>query len=263
MSIQPQPQPSPPAEVSMLERGHVYFAYRPKLDVPVVRGPDDVQRLYLILSPRGKDSYRLLIVGEKRLPVLSGNGDRKTWAFVEKVSSNPEEVEDELDPKTYLTKTRGERRRPPARPAGEGVYAIVRHRGHTHLVYVLELPREPGEVQRALNIAREASYIVAVKNPKTPVEPGLGLDETRRARFPRGLQQRFRGRRFINLDPPDFLNHEGAEILLVGASADVEHELGLTLDREHESEETAAIFEDLRLEKSLHPITPLLKGTWE
>jgi hypothetical protein len=95
------------------------------------------------------------------------------------------------------------------------------------------------------------------------VPPGLGLDETRRARFPRGLQQRFRGRRFINQDPPDFLNREGAEILMVGASADVEHELGLTLDREHESEETAAIFEDLRLEKSLHPINPLLKGTWE
>jgi hypothetical protein len=248
--------------VSTLERGHIYFAYRPRVDVTVVRGPDDVQRLDMILSPRGRDSYRLLVVGEKRLP--APDGDRTTWAFVDKVSSDPEEIEDELDLRTYLTRTRGERHRPPARPAGEGVYAVVRHRGHTHLVYVLELPRELGEVQRGLNIAREASDIVVVKNPKTPSEPGLGLDEARRARFPRGLAQRFRGRRFINLDPPDFLDHEGAEIVLIATGADV-HELGLTLDREHEheDEETAAIFEDLRLEKSLHPIAPLLKGTWE
>ena len=256
-----KPSPSHVARsVRTPERGHIYFAYRPKLDVTVVRGPDDVQRLYMILNPRGRDSYRLLVVGEKRLP--APDGDRRTWAFVDKVSSNPEDVEDELDPKSYLTRTRGERHRPPARPAGEGVYAIVRHRGHPHLVYVLELPREPGEVQRGLKIAREGNYIVVVKNPKTPSEPGLGLDETRRARFPRGLAQRFRGRRFINLDPPDFLDHEGAEIVLIATGADV-HELGLELDREHEDEETAAIFEDLRLEKSLHPIAPLLKGTWE
>ena len=33
-------------------------------------------------------------------------------AFVEKVSTHPEEVEDELDPKRYLTTTKGERERP-------------------------------------------------------------------------------------------------------------------------------------------------------
>jgi hypothetical protein len=247
----------------VLERGHIYFAYRPRVDAQGAHGLADVQRLSMILSPQGKDAYRLLIVGAKSLPAPTGQEDRTAWAFVEKVSSRPEDVEVELDPKTYLTTTRGERHRPAARPAGEGVYAIVRHRSHTHFVYVLELPREPGEVQRALSIAREASDIVTVRNPRAEAPPGTGLDEARRARFPRTLQQRFRGRRFINLDPPDFLNHEGAEILLIATRAGAIEELGLTLDREHETEETAAIFEDLRLEKSLHPLTPLFKGAWE
>jgi hypothetical protein len=139
----------------------------------------------------------------------------------------------------------------------------VRHRGHTHLAYALELPTQPGRVQRDLNIAEEGSYIVTVKNPETPPAPGTGLDETRRANFPEHLQRRFRGRRFIDVDPPDFLDHEGAEIVLVGASHDVFEELGVQLDREHETAATAEIFTDLRVERSLHPVAPLLKGQWE
>ncbi len=147
------------ADAKILERGNIYFAYRPRVDVQTVHGLEDVQRLSVLLGPRGRDSYRLIVIGQKRLPAV--DGDRTAWGFVEKVASDPEAVEDELDPKRYLTTTHGERDRPAARPAGEGVYAIVRHRGHTHLVYVLELPAEPGEVQRALNIAREASHIEA------------------------------------------------------------------------------------------------------
>jgi hypothetical protein len=242
-------------EVSVREHGNLYFAYRPKLDVAVPSGRDDLQRLYLVASPRGRDSYRLIVIPEKRLPAVDGNGDRKAWGFVAKVASDPEEVEDELDPKT-------ERHVPAARPAGEAVYSIVRHRNHVHLAYALELPRPPGDVQRALNIVEEGSYIVAVKNPRVEQPPGVGLDERRKARFPRTLQARFRGRRFIPLDPPDFLDHEGAEVVLVGAHRHVFAELGIRLDPEQETLATAEIFTDLRLEMSLHPVTPLLEGRW-
>lgn len=37
---------------------------------------------------------------------------------------------------------------------------------------------------------------------------------------------------------------------------------GAHLDPEHESEATAEIFTDLRLEQSLHPVEPLLRGKW-
>jgi hypothetical protein len=181
---------------------------------------------------------------------------------VDKVGSKPQEVEDDLDRKEYQTKTRGERVQPEARPAGEGVYAIVQHGDHTHLAYVLELPDTPGEVQQSLNIAEEASYIISVKNPEQPSPQGVGLDESRQADFPKKLQARFRGRRFVEVDPPDFLNHEGAELLLIGASGDVYEDLGIELEDEDESESTAEIFNDLRLEKSQHPTEPLLKGKW-
>jgi hypothetical protein len=253
----------PARETHFLEHGHIYFAYRPRVDATAVTGVDDVQRTYMILSPRGKASYRLIIIAQKRLPAMGREGDRRAWGFVEKVSSQPEEVENELDPKTYLTKTRGERHRPAARPAGEGVYAIVRHRNHTHLACVLELPETPGEVQRALNIQRDGSYIVTVRNPKAPAAVGSGLDAERRAHFPRNLQQRFRGRRFIPLDPPDFLDHAGAEIVIIGAKPDVARTLGIELNPEHETPATAEIFTDLRLEQSVHPIRPLVEGTWE
>jgi hypothetical protein len=254
---------SPEKEGRVLERGNIYFFYRPRIEEQAVHGFEDVQRMYMILRAHGKRSYRLIIIGEKRLPVVTGAGDRKLWGFVEKVASRAEEVEDELDPKTYPTRTRGERHLPAARPAGEGVYAIARHRDHTHLAYALELPTKPGEVQRALNIVEEGSYIISVKNPEAPSPAGTGLDEARRARFPKDLQERFRERRFIPLDPPDFLDHEGAEILLVGARQDVYEELGLQLNPEHETEATAEIFNDLRMEKSLHPTTPLFEGKWE
>jgi hypothetical protein len=248
--------------VHVRERGDIYFFYRPKVEHEVAKGFDDVQRLSVILSPRGKASYRLIVIPAKRLPATGRSGDRKTWGFVEKVSSRPEEVEDELDPKTYLTTTRGERHRPPARPAGEGVYTIATHRGHSHLAYALELPKTPGEVQQALNIAEAASYVVSVKNPKARGASDTGLEAERRARLPESLQKRFHGRRFIPLDPPDFLDHEGTEILLVGAKQTVIEELGLELDREDETEVTAEIFNDLRLERSVHPVEPLFKGQW-
>jgi hypothetical protein len=248
--------------VRVLEQGNIYFLYRPKVNQDAAHDFRDVQRLYIVLKPHGKRVFRLLIIGEKRLPSVTPRGDRKSWGFVDNVGTRVEEIEDELDPKAYFTKTRGERLRPAARPAGEGVYALLRHEDHTHLVYALELPAKPGEVQHAFNIVEEGSYIISVKNPEAPSPPGMGLDDRRQADFPRALRERFQNRRFIDVDPPDFLDYEGAEILLIGASHDVHEELGLRLHAERETEATAEIFRELRLEKALHPIAPLLKGEW-
>jgi hypothetical protein len=172
-------------------------------------------------------------------------------------------VTEALTPETYRTKTRGERTQPAARPAGEGVYAIVRHGDHVHLVYALELPAKPGAVQDELNIEGEGSYIFSVKNPEAPAAPGAGLDEPRQASFPKALQERFRGRRFVEVDPPDLLDYEGAEVLLIGASDDVSEALGVQLHPQEETAATAEIFKDLRLQRSQHPMKPLFEGAWE
>src|ERR671914_611426 len=81
---------APEKATKVLEGGDIFFAYRPKIDKQIANGIDDLQRLYMILHPRGKQSYRLLILGEKRLPSLNGGGDRKTWGFVAKVAARAE-----------------------------------------------------------------------------------------------------------------------------------------------------------------------------
>jgi hypothetical protein len=124
--------------------------------------------------------------------------------------------------KVFITKTRGERVRPAARPAGEGVYEIVRHDRHTHLVYALELPKKPGQVQQELHIEKEASYIFSIKNPEIPSQ--ARLEESHRPDFPQTLQEKFAHRRWISVDPPEFLNYEGTELLLIGITEDVREE---------------------------------------
>jgi len=95
------------------------------------------------------------------------------------------------------------------------------------------------------------------------VSPGVGLPEENRAHLPQRLRQRFHGRRFVPVDPPDSLDREGAEFVLIGADEDVFEELGVRLDPEHETLETAELFNDLRMERSAHPLKPLFEGRWQ
>jgi hypothetical protein len=248
--------------VDVLERGDIYFAYRPRVEQASARGLEDVQRFFMILSPYGRTRFRLIVIGRKRLPEVEDHRE-KTWGFVQQVSERAEDIEDELKAVTYDTKTRGERHLAPARPAGEGVYALVRHDDHTHLAYALELPQRPGAVQEELDIRPEASYIITVKNPEQPSPAGVGLDETEQADLPHSLERRFAGRRFGPIDPPEFLDQEGAELVLIGADEDVTSELGIQLNPQHETAQTAEIFNSLHMSKREHPLRPLFTGQWE
>ena len=104
-------QKSQQKEIKVLERGDIYFVYRPKVEGQSVERLEDVQRLYMILSPHGKKRYRLIILGQKKLPEIGDSG-QKYWGFVEKVNRKAKKVEDELEQKTYRTKPRGERIQP-------------------------------------------------------------------------------------------------------------------------------------------------------
>jgi hypothetical protein len=247
---------------TVLEEGNVYFLYRPRVEEDEPGAVRDIQRLYTVLSPYGKDRHRLLVLGRKSLPEVHDGGERH-WGFVDRVVKDPRALREVLEEQQYGTKTRGERRVPAARPAGEGVYAIVRHEGHTHFAYALELPERPGEVQRELNIEPEASYILSVKNPEQPSPPGAGLGKGQKAQFPKHLKERFGRHRFLNADPPDLLDYEGVELLLIGAHENPEAELGVALNPQDETLATAEIFKDLRLRKSRHPVQPLITGEWQ
>jgi hypothetical protein len=252
-------------DATALERGDIFFFYRPRVaplgDAPQIQGLIDVARTHVVLHPRDKGLYRLIVLPRKRLPDVTRH--EREWAFVEKVAREAGEVERELETQVYKTKTRGARLLPSARPAGEGVYALVRHEDHTHIAYALELPDELGPVQRTLHIRREASYIVSVKNPQAPAPPEASLPAEAVARYPQALEERFQGRRFVPADPPELLDYPGAQLLFIGASADVPHELGIDLDPEHEDARTAEIFRDLHIAASRFPVDPLFKGKWK
>ena len=251
-------------DASTLERGHIYFFYRPRVHPPdeewQPKSLDDIGRTYIVVHPGGGRPYRRIVLGRKRLPDVSKH--EREWGFVDLVSRTARDIEQDLEEEEYETKTRGERVRPAARPAGEGVYSLVRHDRHTHIAYVLELPVKPGPVQRELHIERESSYVVSVKNPEAPSPPGAGLPPDRAADYPKSLQALFQGRRFLPADPPELLDYPGAQLLFVGATTDVQSELGIELNPQHEDEHTAAIFRDLHITRSRFPVEPLFKGKW-
>lgn len=114
------------------------------------------------------------------------------------------------------------------RPCGEGVYGIVDHHGHTHLAYALEIPELPGQVQYELNIEKEGSLILSIKNPERPSPRFGGIPLKSKAQYEKDLQDKFLGRSFIPANPPNLLDYQGAEILLIGASDNLQQDLSET-----------------------------------
>jgi hypothetical protein len=91
------------ASTEVLEKGLIWFFYRPKTEGEEdATGPKDVQRLYLLLAPNTRDTKqlqdssqkkRLLGVGRKALPAPAEGGRpgvRRTWCFVDAVTYNVE-----------------------------------------------------------------------------------------------------------------------------------------------------------------------------
>ncbi|KAJ8596304.1 hypothetical protein M405DRAFT_726601 [Rhizopogon salebrosus TDB-379] len=154
----------------VIERGHIYFFYRPKVEHEEVHSIDDVRNLMMLLVPgppefsvhgaseaqsedasgademnlvaqgadaapatastKDKKHYRLIIIGKKSLPGPEHGKHDPFWATVVTVGKNLHDLEEGLEEKSYETKTRGTRHVAPARLAGRGVYAIVNSEGN-------------------------------------------------------------------------------------------------------------------------------------
>jgi hypothetical protein len=249
----------PEASEEIVEEGDIYFAYRPRIEKQEAEGLGDIQRFYMVMKPHGMDRFRVAVLGRKRLPE-AGDHER-IWGFIDSTVRTGDAVEGQFRAHTYATKTRGERTLPPVRPAGEGVYALIRRGRNLHLTYELELPQQRGEVQEELNIERQAAYIVSIKNPEAPSPPGAGLPEREEAHYPKSLEQEFRGRRFAS-DDPRLLDYQGAEFILVGARTDPERAYAVEIETEDETTRSADIFRQLKMSQGEHPIEPLITGEW-
>ncbi len=250
-------------ESEVVERGDIFFFYRPKVGAEEVSDIDDIQRFYMVTAPENADQYRLFILGRKQLPEIvkgKSTSEERNWALCTLTTKNPEDIRKELLAAEYETETRGKRRLAAAAPAGEGKYAIVKHDSHTELAYTLELPEIPGPTQKEFEIKKEARYIVSVKNPDITI-PGFKAFEKRRPKYNSEILEKFGKRRWINVEDPRLLNYENAQVLLIGArEKDVREELGIDLNEEKETADSAELFNELRIRKDQVPLKPILKG---
>ena len=178
---------------------------------------DDVQLFHVLLKPdddNDQGKTRLIKIGKKRLPA---NEKERFWAFIEKVDDEMEEIEKNLEAQSYQTATAGTRTTKADRIAGKGKYLLAKHDQHrTVLGYVLESPSEIGEVQTAFDITKEASFSLAVKNPKKKSPPSAGLTQSQKATFPDEIQQKFGSYQWLPGLPLSFL--ESLHSLLISLS---------------------------------------------
>jgi hypothetical protein len=234
-------------------------------------------------SKSNKRFNRLLIVPRKVMPNIEKH--ERYMSLIWGVSDSLDQLNEEFRKQDYSTKTKGERHQEGARLAAEGVYSIVEHNNHTHLLYSLEAPTKMGEVQKAFNIENEGSYIVSVKNPTYPPTPDSRQTESPSlAHIPKELMDRFDGKKWSPTVPTDFLNYSGTWILLLGASDDLKQEFGedsaavkdiedmtnkdlkaLKGARASAGKQILAdkLFEELKLDRKENPVDPMVKGKWK
>lgn len=205
---------------------------------------------------------RMIVIGAKQLPKIEKH--ERLWGTVTLATRSFKELDQELVGHEYETKTRGVRHQGPARPIAEGVYAIIEHHNHTHLVYVLELPKELSEVQKAFNLDKEGSFVLALKNPDM-----MFKREESKPQYPPKLASLFDQKRWIPANPPELLDYKGAEVILIGARQDLKEEFGATGAKVEEMEKMEhykinddKLFNELRLNKAEIPIDPL-HGKWK
>ena len=110
-----------------------------------------------------------------------------------------------------------------------------------------------------------------IKNPEQPAPPAAttGVGSKRRAFLPAHLQGKIGSRRFIPADPPDFLNYEGMEFILLSAHDDIDAELANDLMSLHghdplTTDPVPDLIQFLAAgpKHHKHLIRPLIEGQW-
>jgi hypothetical protein len=260
----------------ILEQGDIYFFYRPKKGAEEVKGIEDVRRFFMVTAPEEEENnnksrlYRLFIIGKKSLPEVrktEARASERYWARVGGIFKEPDELARELFSDEF-------RKGDAARPVGEGKYAIVQHQNHAELAYILEMPKEPGEAQKELGIEKEASYIVSVINPKKPSAStggrGAGsLPSTEEpVKYPEEVLKEFdETENFVSLaKDTKFIDYQNAQIILIGAREGrdvIRSEMGIEIAEESPLQQSADIFNKLKVRKEQVPIRPLTEGKLE
>ncbi|KAJ5692495.1 hypothetical protein N7462_001918 [Penicillium macrosclerotiorum] len=231
---------------TILEKGIIYFFFRPRVNVEEPQGVSDVARSFFVLRPTplgaeldgrqgplDKDAQcRLLMLPKKKFPVSPKERD---MGFVEKSRLSMKELHDSfIASSTYQTATRGERTIEEARPYAEGVYAITSTQRSSHLAYVLTIPEEPGPIQEDFGLHSRGSWIVQSKNPKFPGPSFAQLPKE--PQYPEQVLQKFGDLRWVPLEP-EFIEYPNAQFLMIGEAHDHLGKAATAEDRKQPYEE--------------------------
>lgn len=145
-------------------------------------------RLHIILLPDSSApsteavrNHRLIVMARKYIPDASKH--EVIYGQVIHTGNDLSKLRDSLGPRSYDTKTRGERHIAAARVAGRGRYVIRSpsdnmddaSRGtkdqsaifKTFLAYVISALHDMGEVQEELKIKHEGAFYIQVRDPKS------------------------------------------------------------------------------------------------
>ncbi|KIW61275.1 hypothetical protein, variant 4 [Exophiala xenobiotica] len=210
---------------SILEKGIIYFFFRPRVNVDEPQDVNDVARTYMVMRPIPLDAKlgegpigdagncRLLAVPKKVLPV---SGKDRFLSFVEKAKTSFKDLKESfMTGSEYATKTQGTSHVPPVTPLAEGVYAITSTGRESHIAYNITIPQELGEVQKDLGIQERGSFVTSVKNPNKPAPAGASLPKG--PDYPQELLDEFRSLRWKPLEPK-YLDYQNTQFLLIGES---------------------------------------------
>jgi hypothetical protein len=224
---------------SILEKGIIYFFFRPRVNITDPQGIEDVAHSYIVLRPlplgaklgegplEDAGNAHLLALPKKMLPK---SGRDRFLVFVEKGEASIKELREGFAGNEYATKTsryilfsilrkdsglmgNSTSTTEPVTPFAEGIYAITSTGRESHLACHLTVPPSIGEIQKELGLHEQGSFVVSVKNPETPSPGNAGLDNP--AKYPEELQKKFRGLRWMPLEP-ELLKYEGTQVLLIG-----------------------------------------------
>jgi hypothetical protein len=238
------------------EEGDLFFFYRPRRPNP--EGIRDVVSLDMVLRPRDRRWYRLLSFAAPGL----GSSDSVTPITGRIIAADRQEsaILKHLGPRMGAVAGVPAEVQPACRPCGEGVYALLAARNQTHLVYALELPATPLQVQRELGLQTEGELALGVYNPfesadVNPESPAL-------PRLPDELRRRLGASHALYNDITAFLDYPNLQLVLFRQSQQEARQHTAELMPFWENLETADVFRLLHLRRRQFPIEPLTEGTW-
>jgi hypothetical protein len=217
-------------QATVLEEGEIFFFYRPGIGGDGPGAQAESGQFFMVLHPLRKSRYRLIVLGKQYPPTVK-NGGPRFEASVDKVMTTLEELQAELVAQEHWTRGKGKRVRPAALQAGEGIYALLKYRDNTHLVYALDDSIRENGLLEEMGIAPEGGYTTSIRNPDSA---GNGKHPV----FPRHLLERFRGKESIPVEPIEFLNEEGAELVLTGIKNDPSGDFGIEFNSRNGSRTT-------------------------